>query len=287
VAKERKSRTGIIVVPWDGSPAAATAFPVARILATQFRANVQIVHFLPAGAGDEVVRAAAREQGLGGFDESSLRIHSADAASGILEAAADAAVQLLVLTTHGRAIEEGRRLGHVAEHVIAHTTAPILLVRPEAPTMKRKIERLLLPVDGTPRTATALQPATDLAAKLGARIDLLYVAPGAGDLPREPGSITAPRYVDQKHHEWPSWAQEVVERLAVACAGCPPEVPVEMYLAHDGIGSEIQRFAVEHGSDAVVLVRRSRLQRGRARILRAVLDNTPCPVLICSGTDAD
>jgi hypothetical protein len=94
--------------------------------------------------------------------------------------------------------------------------------------------------------------------------------------------------VDQKHHEWPAWANEVVERLAVWCAECPEEVPVETYLAKGDtdIGAEIERFAIEHEADAVVLVRRSRLQTGRARILRAVVDRAPCPILICSGPEA-
>jgi hypothetical protein len=33
-----------------------------------------------------------------------------------------------------------------------------------------------------------------------------------------------------------------------------------------------------------VLVRRSHLEVGRARVLRAVLDQTPCPVLLIGGT---
>lgn len=276
-----------VVVAWDGSPAAAAAFPVARILGTQLGIRVEILHFLPEGASDQAIRAAVREHGLDGLEESRLHIRSGDPVTGILRAAGDTGVQLVVLTTHGRAIEERPRLGRVAKKVIARTTAPVLLVRPEAPPVQRKLERLLVPVDGTPRTATALQPATVLAARLGARIDLLYVAPPASDLPRERGSIAAPRYVDQKQHEWPGWAEEVVERLAVCCASCPPEVPVEMYLAYGDIGAEIERFAIEHKSDAVVLVRRSRLQTGRARILRAVISRAPCPILICGGPATD
>ncbi len=274
-----------IVVVWDGSPAAATAFPAARILGTQLGAVVEIIHFLADGASDEAIRTAVHENGLDGLEESHLQIQRGDPVAGILETVRNAEVQLVVLTTHGRAIEEGRRPGRVAEQVIARTTAPVVLVRPEAPPVRRKLKKLLLPVDGTPRTAAALQPATDLAARLGARIDLLYVAPRASALPAERGSITAPRYVDQKQHEWPAWADEVVERLAVCCANCPPEVPVEMYLAHGDIGAEIERFAIEHKSDAVVLVRRSRLQTGRAIIMRTVMNRAPCPILICGGPE--
>jgi nucleotide-binding universal stress UspA family protein len=56
-----------------------------------------------------------------------------------------------------------------------------------------------------------------------------------------------------------------------------------MHIAHGDIGKEIERFAIEHKSDAIVLVRRSRLQVGHAKILRAVITRAPCPILICSG----
>ena len=149
----------------------------------------------------------------------------------------------------------------------------------------RPLKRLLLPLDGTPTTATALQPATELARRLGASIDLLYVAGTGRSGPEERGSIGAPRYVDQKQHEWPDWASEVETRLADACAQCPPEVPVHTYLAQGEIATEIARFATEHACDAIALVRRSRLQAGRARTLRAVLEHAPCPVLILSGPE--
>jgi nucleotide-binding universal stress UspA family protein len=190
---------------------------------------------------------------------------------------------LVVLTTHGHIIEPGRSLGCVAEQVIAGATQPILLIRPEATPLAIRpgaaLQRLLLPLDGTPTTATLLVPATGLASRLGASVDLLYVA-DVGAPPDEPGSIGAPQYVDQPQHEWPQWANEVITRLGEACAQCPPDMPVRTFLAQGDAGEAIARFAAEHASDAVVLARRSRLEPGRAGVLRAVLDQTPCPVLL-------
>ena len=31
--------------------------------------------------------------------------------------------------------------------------------------------------------------------------------------PSQPGSLPAPRYIDQPQHEWPAWAGEFVERM--------------------------------------------------------------------------
>ena len=125
-----------------------------------------------------------------------------------------------------------------------------------------------------------LQPACELASQLGAVVDLLYVVADGQVWSDEPGSIGAPRYVDQPQHEWRAWADEVIERLGVACAGCAATVIRHVFLARGDIGREVARFAREQVSDVVVLARRSQLEPGRARVLRAVLDHTPCPVLL-------
>jgi hypothetical protein len=51
-------------------------------------------------------------------------------------------------------------------------------------------------------------------------------------------------------------------------------------LSRGPIGPEIARFALEHQYEAIILVRRSHLEPGRARVLRAVLDLTSCPILL-------
>ena len=274
-----------IVVAWDGSRASATAFPAARVIASQLGAGVEILHVVAKDAPKDAIESAVREVGLDGLADCRLRVEAGDADAEILRAVEDAEVQLVLLTTHGGAIERGRQLGRVVERVIVGASKPLVLIRPEAPLVQRQLARLLLPVDGTPKTATALRPAAELAGKLGACLDLLYIAPAAGAPPTEIGSIGAPRYVDQQQHEWPNWAAEAAERFAACCASCPPEIEVQMFFAHGDIGLEIERFAVEHDSDAIVLVRRSRLQPGRARVLRAVLGRSSLPILMCSGPE--
>jgi hypothetical protein len=86
--------------------------------------------------------------------------------------------------------------------------------------------------------------------------------------------------VDQPQHEWPQWAHEVVTRLGVACASCPPDVAICTFLAQGNIGSAIIRCAAEQHSDVIVLARRIHLEPGRVQVLRMVLDETPCPILL-------
>jgi nucleotide-binding universal stress UspA family protein len=304
----------MVLVALDGSPAAAMALPTALAVAAQLGADCEVLHIVSdTGGAASLGRPFAQEfEALTGVKlwpselESSVQIWQAfalrgnalmkalahievrldvgDAAAGILGASVDPLVSLVVLTTHGHLIEAGRSLGRVAEQVIARVTRPILLIRPEATPVAIRpgaaLRRLMLPLDGTPTTAALLAPATALASRLGASVDLLYVASSGVPPPDEPGSIGAPQYVDQPQHEWPQWAHEVISRLGEACAQCPPDVPLRTFLAQGDAGEAIARFAAEHACDAVALARRSRLEPGRAAVLRAVLDQTPCPVLL-------
>lgn len=272
----------VVLVAVDGSPAAATALPLARAVAAQLGARTGLLHVTrdPFPPGDREERLFLDQDQPSGED---LRvILNADPAAAILRAAEAPEVALVVLTTHGRTVEPGRDLGRVATAVVAGTSRPVLLVRPEAAQDGHRPEGLrllLVPVDGTLTTARALHPATALAGRLAASIDLLYVAaPDAADA-REPGSIGVPRYIDQPQHEWPHWASEAIDLIAQA-SRCPEHVPVRMYLALGDPAAEITRFAREHDEDAIVLVRQSRLEPGRAAVLREVLDAAPCAVLI-------
>ena len=272
-----------VLLALDGSPAAATACPLARALADQLGAVVEVFHVADRGGPDPDVWQRLHLN-LQPGDEVQVRSNVTEPAAATLRATHEPAVEVVVLTTHGRIVQEGRALGRVAQNVVAHTRRPVLLVRPEAAADSEAavapLRRLLLPLDGTPTTATALRPATELACRLGAAIDLLYVVSPDQAAVREPGSIGVPRYIDQPHHEWPAWADRVIDHLSSCLGGRPPDVAVQVFLAAGDIGAEIARFALEHQSDAIVLVRRSQLEVGRARVLRAVLDRTPCPVLL-------
>jgi nucleotide-binding universal stress UspA family protein len=273
-----------VLVAWDGSPAAATAFPIAKLVSQQLGAELEALYVArdvrereeqAIALGDEVKRL--------GF---ALRVEDGDVAEEIIRSTKEPGVLLVTLTTHGRSLEPVHRLGSVAAKVVARTTRPVLLVKPESTTSgPRPLKRLLVPVDGTPKTAAALHPVTELAAALGAAIDLLYVAGPDQQPPVERGSLTAPRYIDQPQHEWPEWAAEAIDRLATCCAGCPAEVQVRIFLAQGRIGDEIVRFATDNQSDAIVLVRRSRFQPNRAKVIRSVLSQTSCLLIIVGGEE--
>jgi len=200
-------------------------------------------------------------------------------------------VAFLVLTTHGRDLEHGRGLAPIAEAVTARARRPTLLVRPEAVAeaggAAYPLKRMLLPIDGASGTAKGLRPALQLASRLGAAVDLLYVVHPGQLAPREPMSMTPTWYVDAPHHEWPGWADEVSAWLRACCDDLGHDVPMNVYVRRGTgehvIATVISDLAEAHEADAIVLVRRSHLEAGRASVLRAVLELAPCPVLLVAG----
>lgn len=286
MAEAARQKATRVLVALDGSEAAATALPVARSVAAQLSAEMGVLHatYMTADAGELRHRLGLESGELQGVP---ITACEGEPAPCIVDHSREPGVLLVVLTTHGMAIEPGRRLGRVAEAVVKRSTRPILLVRPEAATVQRTepgpIRRVLLPLDGSPATAAALEPAFALISRLGASAEVLHVASRQQVGERERGSMSAPRYVDQPQHEWSQWASELVDRLSVSWGA---DIPVRVYLRQGDIGSEIALFAAEQRYDAVVLVLRSRLEPGRARVLRAVLDNTSCPILLVGAPPA-
>lgn len=276
----------VVLVALDGSPAAATALPIARTIAAQLGAETAILHVTAAPVSEHDVRQYLQLKQAGAM-ESDLHLRVGDPATMIVQAANEATVALVVLTTHGRTIEQGRHLGRVAESIIAAATQPILLVRPEATTTPmhhtEEVRRLLLPLGGAPATMAALHPVGALAAQLDASVDLLYVASHDQDRPAEIGGIAAPRYVDQPQHEWPHWASEVIERVHIADTEWPATVPLRVYLAQGESGAAINDFAATHKHDAIIMVRHGRAGPGLMSLLHAALEAAPCPVLLVGG----
>ncbi|HZT07507.1 MAG TPA: universal stress protein [Chloroflexota bacterium] len=271
-----------VLVAVDGTPAAAAALAVGRVLAAQLGARVAALH-VTATPTDE--REARQRLGLDAPEtrDLELALRVGDPASEILRASSDDD-GVTLLTMASRATDSAAPLASVTLSVIRHAYRPVVLVRPDLVIGHdvRPVRRLLVPVDGSPTTARALRSVTELAHRLGASINLLYVA-GAERLSAEQGSITAPRYVDQVHHEWAQWSTEVVDRLMRCLARCPEDVPIELFLAVGDPGSEIVRFAAEHHEDAVVLVRRSELEPGRGKILWRIFEESPLSLVIVAA----
>jgi nucleotide-binding universal stress UspA family protein len=281
-----------VLLPLDGSPAAAVALPTARAIAEQLGLVVEVLHVAPRELSGAEVRDRLQ---LEGEDSVEFLVRVGDPAQEILQIVNDPEVAIVVMTTHGHEIENRRGLTSVATAVAAQATRPVLFVCPEMAAQRTgpiaPLHRFLVPLEGDPTTAGALWPAMDLVTRLDgsgdSKIDLLVVAHPNQTWPQQPGTIRPPYYVDQPHYEWPLWNRRVRGWLRDCCREVSPGMPIHVFLspglAHSEVGSVIAAFASDHQEDAIILVRRSHLQPGRAAVLRRVLHEAPCPVLMVPG----
>jgi nucleotide-binding universal stress UspA family protein len=281
------SRTSKILVALDGSPAAATALPVARTIAGQLGCGVEVAHVVDKWMPTHLAR---RSLGVEAPD-TSVCVLVGNPVEQLLCAANDRRVALVALTTHGGALEEGRELSHVALEVASAARHPTLLVRPEAVADLDRpypaVRRFLFPFDGSAATGRALKPAVKLVSALEGSLDLLYVAHSTPRALGETRTMRPPMYMDEPYHEWPAWASEVPRWLASCCGDVPDTLQMTVHVRSEvqpsGVATAILDFARSHASDAIILVRRSRMERGHAPVLRAILRATPCPVLLTAG----
>jgi len=95
-----------------------------------------------------------------------------DPAEAILDAAELRHVDFIVMASTGKGAFARMTLGSVADRVARTAAVPVLIVRNGGEAV---IERLLVPIDGSERAAAELPVARDLARRIGAPIEFMYV----------------------------------------------------------------------------------------------------------------
>jgi nucleotide-binding universal stress UspA family protein len=199
--KQRRAMYQTILVPFDGSPLSARALPIAAALAkaTAARLHVALVHdpsaFIPFIPGEvsipvydaelesvnrrehqEALDVAVAQLTATGVDAVGVLLEGT-VLEALLEHAKAAAVDLTVMSTHGRSGFARLRLGSVAAAYLTRATAPVYMVRgagseavPEMPT-----GTLLCPVDGSAFSEAVIPHAARFAQVTGLTMALLAV----------------------------------------------------------------------------------------------------------------
>jgi nucleotide-binding universal stress UspA family protein len=129
-----------ILVPLDGSETAEAILPLVQALAAPLNAEVTLLR-VQSGAGTlshvterETYEASAylKVHALA-FHEQGITAHhvirTGNAAAEIVDYATVNKMDLIAMSTHGRSGLSRAVMGSVAEHVVRHTTAPVLLVK--------------------------------------------------------------------------------------------------------------------------------------------------------------
>jgi nucleotide-binding universal stress UspA family protein len=187
----------------------------------------------------------------------------------------------LVLGADGDVTENGTGLGELARRTLAASPTATIVVGHRA-TAPDRLTRILLPLDGTPSTARAIAPVGELAREAHASLDIVFVGSSGPSAPTSPapdapGTMRAPQYVDQAHHEWATFSEEFSHRFLRALGHVPPDVPTNMFVRAGDPATEILGTARELASNLIVLVWQGGL--GAPADVRTLRD-APCPVLV-------
>lgn len=278
----------LILVPLDGSRAAALALGAARTLSHSAGAVLHTLHVCRRRLPSDRLWAAL------GMPPDFLSDVVLDQAVGrpereIPEAASALGAELLVITTHGRTYDLARPAGHVALSVLQRAPCPVLVVRSALGKAGAKkldhVGRILVPLDGSPEATACVGHAADLARRNDAELCFLHVATAGRAFPRRRAVLSAPRYLDQPYLEMETWSEEFLAR----CLGFERQarlgVPLRLFLTCGEPGGEIVRFAAKHACDLIVAAWAGRLRGERAKVVKALLKRTPCPLLFlrCSA----
>jgi len=196
----KAGRFNLIVVPLDGSPFAEHALPCAAAIARATRARLRLVlvHRLPPPPTDREslriytsLEVAVRKSQRAYLREVATRLRqgwglqvtsvSPDGPIGptLIRYLDELGADLVVMATHGRGALGRAVLGSVADRVVRTAGVPVLLVRPPGeeppPETAWTPGEILVPLDGSALAEAALDPAADLARRLGARLSLVQV----------------------------------------------------------------------------------------------------------------
>lgn len=183
-----------ILVPLDGSTTAERALRIAYAVAERIGAEVVAMrvrthsdddahepHGDDGDTGESYLRAAVRR-----FTDSAptrLLVVDGDPASQIL-AAASPPDTMVCMASHGRTGLTRLVLGSVAEEVVRHAAAPVIVVGPHGTSVPLRSERahLVVCTDGSPAAETVVTPAASLSNLLGTTCDVIHATPPDEDV---------------------------------------------------------------------------------------------------------
>lgn len=269
---------GPILVPLDGSELAEGALPYASALGTATGAPLVLLSVwsgaerglaetFPSMAVD--IETAAKQHYAQYLDQARDRltqdaetlIKQGEPGDVILAFAAERGARAIAIGTHGRS-GIGRWLaGSTASHVLRHSDVPLLAVGPHAlehPKASVSFKHILVPLDGSALSETALPVATELASDASAKVSLVRVVPFAA----RTYPYTMPEaYLPQIDQEVEKGAKEYVQRQKSSLGGA-----VEAFALRGPVAETLIDFVDKESVDVVVMTTHARGGLARAAL---------------------
>ncbi len=258
-----------ILIPVDDSSGSQYAAQIGLEFAKRLNARVvlttALVKYATEVDGNNALAPARRNaETLGiGFETRFAEGIQMSIGEGIVQICMETNCDLIVMGTHGREGMERLLLGSVAERVTRQAHVPVMLIRDPQDskiTLEKplQLEHILVAVDGSLQSQQALTTANDLAAKIGASLEVLYVIPDVPPMTGYTGLEFAPM-IDYDRFEKDLEAQSkaiiagALEQLKTSSAKVmnvsSSSVPAKGLL----LGDRILQTALEHHADLIVL----------------------------------
>lgn len=295
-----------ILIPLDGSPLAEKALVHAMQLAPPDSAELVLVNVIETyrysaatmemtpgdvlryvRSGIEAYMEHQREQLEAQRYTVQVYILEGDAAGGILDVADTSGADVVVMTTHGRSGVVRWALGSVAERVIRNPSLPVWLVRENTSVIPlRAMQRILVPLDGSPMAEKALVQAQELVQQTGAELLLLRVVPEPDDINRRMIFATE----SSAQTALATWRRQAEQYLAsIAQERLPAEMVTRTFVTSGAPVQSLLDTIVAEQVDCVVMATHARL--GFDRVLHGsvaaeVLRQAECPLLLVHATEA-
>lgn len=212
-----------IIVPLDGSDAAARALGPAAALAHEYDTTVTILSVVSPSFVPSMTETARDQAAAAGIDSPHINIvvsHRSPVPK-LIDALNDDPGSLLCLSTTGRS-HFGQVLGSVAEELLRVRTGPFLLIGPHCESDAFKPRgKLLVPVDGSEPSTEILPLAAAWAIAYELDPEVVGVAHDAHAAPELPGALAkAAQHVEDDVGRKVTWevlhdkhaAKAIVER---------------------------------------------------------------------------
>jgi nucleotide-binding universal stress UspA family protein len=181
----------------------------------------------------------------------------------IVTAAKQPDIAALVLGARGAHADPGPA-GHTALQVITQLAKPVVVVPPRAHP-RRRLARILVPLEGTAESSRALDDTIRLAHRHQLEVLVLHVHSPA----------TVPAFSDHEPHATRAWDQEFINRHLPA-----PHDRVRLLRRLGEPAEDVIAVARETSADLVVLAWSQELGESRAHVVSGTLARSDVPVLL-------
>jgi nucleotide-binding universal stress UspA family protein len=286
-----------ILVPLDGSNLAELALPYAEELAAALGSEVVLLYVSePAESHYRRMHQLYIEE-MGGQMRKKIKkvspvVLTGKPAEEIVGYAEKNDIGLIIITSHGRSGILSWATGSVANKVLQATTVPLLLIRctktqpKELP--KCRLDRILLPLDGSAAGEAAVAYVQELMVRLGSEVILFGVVP-AGQHIRSVGGLDYILYPEAQLAVFKREAGEYLDRIYQRLKDGKVRVELKVGDKSGDIAREILDFAEKN--DVGLIAMSSHGHSGIERwvfgsIANKVVQASKVPVLMVKAVGA-